>query len=273
MNSATAATTNNVADSPDRGLSGRCSHLCCPMPDFPPGWACRLCLLGMLVGSIVLCIGLFEAVRLSTHVLMSSCTVVSQEITEVGTCTVCDDRTNKCEVHPVAMARLGVTFTPLHAKQNTSSWVWYCKGLLSSDPCSTRLRVLDQMALDYQDPSQRARYRTSASSDHIPCALGDVMSYVKKNVHENQHDCYYNSRDPGGQDVWFTMPAPGLVDHFWFQQIFGYPVFFILSGMVLLSVLLACLTLEEVDVDAYGEGALGNPSRAVTFQQPIGQFG
>merc|ERR1719389_409980 len=109
------------ADSPDRGLGSRCRQLCCPMPDMPPGWACRLCLLGMLVGSIVLCIGLFEAVRLSTHVLMSRCTVVSQEITEVGTCTICDDTTDKCQVHPVAMARLGVTFLPLHAKQNASS--------------------------------------------------------------------------------------------------------------------------------------------------------
>lgn len=213
----------------------------------------------MLVGSIMICIGLFEAVRLSTHVLMANCSVLRHEVTEVGTCTVCDESHNICEVHPVAMARLLVTFTPLHAQENATSWVWYCKGLLSSDPCSTRLRVLDQMALDYQDPSQRARYRTSPTSRHIPCALGDVMAYVRKHSEQPQHNCYYNSRDPGGQDVWFSMPAPGLVDHFWFQQIFGYPVFFILSGMVLLSVLLACLTLEEVDAEVYGEASMPLP--------------
>lgn len=231
----------------------QCKKLCCLPEDATLAWACRLTLLAMLVGCIVLCIGLFEMVRISTHILMADCTVLHKEVTEIGTCTVCDKETHKCEVHPVAMARLKVTFMPLHAEMNATSWVWYCKGLLSSDPCSTRLRVLDQMALEYLDPSQRARYRTENNPREVPCALGEVMAYVQKHEEQQHHNCFYNSRDPSRQDVWFSMPAPGLVDHFWFRQIFGYPVFFILSGMVMISVLLACLTLEEMDIDAHQE--------------------
>ncbi|CAK0848999.1 unnamed protein product [Prorocentrum cordatum] len=87
------------------------------------------CLLIFVVCSAALCIGLFEAERLTTHVLRSPCTVIGSELVDVGTCTVCDELSpSNCEEHPVATARLAVTFRPMHRDANVTGSVWYCKG-------------------------------------------------------------------------------------------------------------------------------------------------
>merc|ERR1719310_1657408 len=146
------------------------------------------------------------------------------------------------------MARLNVTFKPLFSTKNVTGSVWYCKGLQSSDPCSMRLRVLDQLV--HYDPAEPYAYRSAAIASPIPCQLAEVMAYARKQREQSHHSCYYNSRDPAREDIWLSMPSPSVVDHFWFQHFFGYPVLFILSGMLMLSVFIACLTLEEIEVQS-----------------------
>lgn len=205
------------------------------------------CVLAVLVAASVCCIGLFEAARLSTHVLRSPCTIVSHELYDVGACTLCDGESPaNCEVYPVATARLSVTFRPLHSDTNITGRVWYCKGLAAADPCRRQLQFLDQLSLDI---------RTFGGVPHrqIPCTVGEVLAYTQRHEMTGpDHQCYYSSRDPEGEDVWLTMPSPGLVDHAWFQKHLGYPVLLALGGLVLLSVLLGCLALEGAELWAAG---------------------
>lgn len=213
----------------------------------PPITKLHTCLLSLSVAAAVFCIGVFEAARLSTHVLRSPCTVVGNEIQDVGSCTVCDG--DICEVHPVATARLAVSFRPLHAKDNVTGWVWYCKGLATADPCRSQLHFLDQLSLD-----MRAFPNAVPKKSRIPCVIGEVLAYSQRHVSSDsgQHLCYYSSRDPEGEDVWLSMPSPGLVDHAWFQKHLGYPLLLAFGGLVLLSVLLGCLALEGVELWAAG---------------------
>lgn len=207
------------------------------------------CILGAIVGASVLCIAMFEAARLGTHVLKSPCTVVGSEVLDVGTCTLCDETGQQyCEVHPIATARLAVTFKPMHEEKNVTGWVWYCKGRADTDPCQSQIRFLDQLSLDM---------RAFSSQQHpiapVPCTAGEVFAYMQHHAMEGKvHDCYYSSRDPTGEDVWLSMPSPGLVDHAWFQQHLEYPVLLALGGLVLLSVLLGCLALEGTELWAAG---------------------
>lgn len=233
--------------------SQRYTWLCFPCSLLPLGihehklhvW----CLLGFLVGSSVLCIGMFEFTRLTTHVLRSPCTVLSSEVLDVGTCTLCDDMSPQhCEVHPIATARLFVSFQPMHSSENVTGYVWFCKGRASVDPCQRQLDFIDQLALDSEAFGQEHR-----AGGPIPCAVGEVFSYMQRHAMEgNTRECYYSSRDPKGEDVWFSMPSPGLVDHAWFQKHLEYPVLLALGGLVLLSVLLGCLALEGAELWAAG---------------------
>lgn len=207
------------------------------------------CLLGLLVSSSVLCIGMFEATRLSTHVLRSPCTVVGSEVLDVGTCTLCDDlHPANCEVHPIATARLAVRFKPMHSEENITGWVWYCKGRAAADPCQRQLRFLDQLSLDI-----RTYQHLRSPGGPVPCTAGEVFAYMQRHTLEGEaHQCYYSSRDPKGEDVWLSMPSPGLVDHAWFQKHLEYPVLLAVGGLVLLSVLLGCLALEGAELWASG---------------------
>lgn len=210
---------------------------------------CVWILMACVVASAVLCIGAFEATRLSTHVLRSPCSVVGSEVLDVGTCTLCDDSDpSTCEVHPIATARLAVTFRPLHSDVNITGWVWYCKGRAAADPCQTRLRYLDQLSLD-----MRSLSFPQTPGGPVPCTAGEVFAYMQYHTMATDvHQCYYSSRDPKGEDVWLSMPSPGLVDHAWFQKHLEYPVLMALGGMVLLSVLLGCLALEGAELWASG---------------------
>lgn len=208
------------------------------------------CLLAVLVMSSVLCIGTFEATRLTTHVLRSPCTVLGSEVLDVGTCTLCDnEEPANCEVHPITTARLAVTFKPVHGEQNMTGWVWYCKDRASSDPCQRDLTFLDQLSLDIRNLGRHHAY-----GGPVPCTAGEVFAYMQLHAAEpeDQRLCYYSSRDPKGDDVWLSMPSPGLVDHAWFQKHLEYPVLLALGGLVLLSVLLGCLALEGAELWASG---------------------
>lgn len=209
------------------------------------------CLLAGLVALAVLCIGVFEAARLTTHVLKSPCTILGSEVLDVGTCTVCDDEEPaNCEVHPIATARLAVTFKPMHMEENVTGWVWYCKGRAEIDPCQRRVKFLDQLSLDmrtsFDDPGVHP-------GGPIPCTAGQVYAYMQMHAAEGEpRECFYSSRDPKGEDVWLSMPSPGLVDHAWFRKRLEYPVLLALGGLVLLSVLLGCLALEGAELWAAG---------------------
>lgn len=207
------------------------------------------CLLALLVCSAVLCIGRFEAMRLTTHVLRSPCTIVGSEFVDVGTCRLCDEGyPANCEVHPIATARLSVTFRPLHAKENITGWVWYCKGRDVIDPCRNDARFLDQMSLDLRQYGQEY-----AAGGPVSCTAGQVFAYMQLRALEGDTtECYYSSRDPTGEDVWLSMPSVGLVDHAWFQKHLEYPLLLALGGLVLLSVLLGCLALEGAEIWASG---------------------
>jgi len=224
---------------------------CAAVPaEFGGGKVHVWCLLGLLIGFSVVCIGMFEATRLTTHVLRSPCTVLGSEVLDVGTCTLCDDGSPaNCEVHPVATARLAVTYKPMHSDENVTGWVWYCKGRAESDPCQQQVKFLDQLALDMRQPFDH-RYQPGGP---IPCTAGQVFAYMQMHAMEgDSRDCYYSSRDMKGEDVWLSMPSPGLVDHAWFQKHLEYPVLLALGGLVLLSVLLGCLALEGAELWASG---------------------
>eukprot|EP00933_Yihiella_yeosuensis_P015401 TRINITY_DN13440_c4_g1_i1.p1 TRINITY_DN13440_c4_g1~~TRINITY_DN13440_c4_g1_i1.p1 ORF type:complete len:258 (+),score=24.30 TRINITY_DN13440_c4_g1_i1:154-927(+) len=202
--------------------------------------------LAAIVIMAVVCIGMFEAARLSTHVLRSPCTIVGQEVVDIGTCTLCDgDSPANCEVHPVSTARLMVNFRHHHSNQNTTGYVWYCKNRISEDPCVAQLGFLDQLSLDVK------AYSTSLPvNGPIPCTTAEVLAYMQLHTRSDpqDHQCFYSSRDLKGEDVWLSMPSPGLVDHAWFQKHLEYPVLLALGGLVLLTVLLGCLAVEGAEL-------------------------
>jgi len=248
-----------VGHSNIHGRRRTCCSLCCSLcppwglllpPDLGGQKVHAWCLLGVLVSSSVICIGMFEATRLSTHVLMSPCTILGSEVIDVGTCTLCDESVPAtCEVHPIASARLAVTYQPRHRMSNVTGWVWYCKGRASSDPCQHHLQFLDQLMLD----SRQYRNPQPSLAGPVPCTAGEVYGYMHKHIEVgSQRHCYYSSRDPDGEDVWLSMPSPGLVDHAWFQKHLEYPVLLAFGGLVLLSVLLGCLALEGAELWASG---------------------
>lgn len=203
-------------------------------------------LLIVLVLAASICMGLFEAMRLTTNVLRSPCTVVGSEVVDVGSCTLCDsDVPSNCEVHPVATARILVNFQHSHSNLNITGKVWYCKNRVSDDPCLSQLGFLDQLSLDSRKYSSLLPF-----GGPIPCTTAEILAYMQLHMRRGSQmtDCYYSSKDFTGEDVWLSMPSPGLVDHAWFQKHLEYPVFLALGGLVLLTVLLGCLAVEGAEL-------------------------
>mmetsp|Transcript_76802 Transcript_76802/g.138552 ORF Transcript_76802/g.138552 Transcript_76802/m.138552 type:complete len:254 (-) Transcript_76802:35-796(-) len=201
--------------------------------------------LALIVVSAVFCIGLFEATRLTTHVLRSPCTITATELVDVGTCTMCDgELPANCEVHPVTTARLSVNLRHRHSQDNITGYVWYCKNRVEEDPCLSQLGFLDQLALDVTTYSDQL-----PPGGPIPCTTAEVLNYVNIRLQDTEdRECYYSSRDLKGEDVWFSMPSPGLADHAWFQKHLEYPVLLALGGLVLLTILLGCLAVEGAEL-------------------------
>lgn len=225
-----------------------------PRLDFCQGKATSWCLLTLVVGLAVFSIGLFEATRLTTHVLRAPCTVVGTEIVDVGTCTLCEyGEAPLCEAHPVATARIAVNFKPAHSDENITGWVWYCKGRAEMDPCQRRSHADQLGVLTTEQPLTEQPEHPVGERGPVPCTVGEVFSYMQMHAVEgDQRQCYYSTRDTAGTDVWFAMPAPGLVDHVWFEKHIEYPVLLALGGLVLMSLLLSCLALEGAELWASG---------------------
>lgn len=206
------------------------------------------CPLALLVIFSIVGIGIFESIRLSTHVLQSPCTILRSELADVGTCLLCDGSVpSTCEVHPIATARLTVTFRHLHLNENITGSVWYCKNRVSEDPCTDQVGFLDQLSLD--DRSRNSRYR-SAVGGPIPCTTAEVLQHVRQQVDDEprQATCYYSSQDLKGEDVWLSVPSAGLVDHAWFQSHLEYPVLVGLGGLVMLTLLMGLLAVEGAEL-------------------------
>eukprot|EP00439_Symbiodinium_sp_Y106_P070438 s1926_g12.t1 len=120
----------------------------------------------------------------------------------------------------------------------------YCKNRVSEDPCLPQLGFLDQFALDLK--SQRARQPPGGP---VPCTTADVLSHLQEQMLQaDKATCYYSSRDERGEDVWLSIPSPGLVDHAWFQSHLEYPVLMALGSLVLLTLLLGCLAVEGAEL-------------------------
>ncbi|CAE7702846.1 NPC1 [Symbiodinium sp. CCMP2592] len=128
----------------------------------------------------------------------------------------------------------------------------YCKNRMSEDPCLPQLGFLDQFALDLK--SQRARQPPGGP---VPCTTADVcisayqkvLSHLQEQMLQaDKATCYYSSRDERGEDVWLSIPSPGLVDHAWFQSHLEYPVLMALGSLVLLTLLLGCLAVEGAEL-------------------------
>lgn len=114
-------------------------------------WPIRACFAASLVLAMVVCVGLFEVVRISSYLLEAECHVLGYQIIEAGACTVCGPSRRgaryvsdealaasssrgpdgtACEVHPMAALRLTVTFRPLDEDRNATASVWHCKELV-----------------------------------------------------------------------------------------------------------------------------------------------
>ncbi|CAJ1445304.1 unnamed protein product, partial [Effrenium voratum] len=120
----------------------------------------------------------------------------------------------------------------------------YCKNRMSEDPCLPQLGFLDQFALDLR--GQRSRQPPGGP---VPCTTADVLSHIQEHLEQpDQATCYYSSRDERGEDVWLSIPSPGLVDHAWFQSHLEYPVLMALGSLVLLTLLLGCLAVEGAEL-------------------------
>eukprot|EP00927_Polykrikos_kofoidii_P072940 TRINITY_DN69013_c0_g1_i1.p1 TRINITY_DN69013_c0_g1~~TRINITY_DN69013_c0_g1_i1.p1 ORF type:complete len:266 (+),score=43.01 TRINITY_DN69013_c0_g1_i1:239-1036(+) len=234
--------------SANRGLRGlRC------IPFFEDGsplmqtW----CALGMMVFLSVIFIGIFEANRLTTHVLMSPCQVVASDTHSIGACTRCTGSSpDICEAHPMSAARLTVTFQPRHLDGNVTGSVWYCKEhATSKDPCIPRSRkIVDQLALDTRD------FGELVYTSNVPCASGEVFNYMEQRQSEsNTHNCYYSSRDGTFEDVWLSMPPYSTIEDAWFQENpFHNSIMLGMGGFILVSVLLICLAMDGFELVASG---------------------
>mmetsp|Transcript_71950 Transcript_71950/g.208426 ORF Transcript_71950/g.208426 Transcript_71950/m.208426 type:complete len:265 (+) Transcript_71950:178-972(+) len=233
---------------------GGWSLFCCP--GAAELWGRRplpWCLAGVVFGLAVLCMGMFEAQRLKTHVLRSPCMVVGSEVFDVGVCTLCDlEDPLLCEEHPIASARLAVTFKPRHGGENITGTVWYCKERGDSNLCRRDRRSFDQRDLDAVTVGAGAPAAPLGGAP-FPCTLGEVFAFMQLHAWEGEErQCYYSSRDTKGEDVWFSMPSPDLVDHAWFQRHFGYSLLLAMGGLILSLLLLACLAVEGVELWAAG---------------------
>jgi len=239
---------SNSGRSPDDFQRNRGMRHNCPMGCFDCLAGQKLhvwCPMALLIFVSILCIGMFEAMRLSTHVLSSPCTITRSEMSDVGTCTLCDSSTpSTCQIHPITTARLSVNFKHRHLDENITGSVWYCKNRMSEDPCLPQLGFLDQFALDLR--SQRTNQPPGGP---VPCTTADVLSRIQAHLQNaDQATCFYSSRDERGEDVWLSIPSPGLVDHAWFQSHLEYPVLMALGSLVLLTLLLGCLAVEGAEL-------------------------
>jgi len=184
----------------------------------------------------------FEAVRLTTDILSSPCTIVESEMADVMTCTLCDEmEPATCETFPISMARITVNFRHAVLGDNITGTVWYCKDKMSEEPC-TAVHTRDNQDQYGLDLSLFAR------TEPVACTTAEILREIEQWKNRKSVNCYYANSDMRGESVWLTVPPPGTVDHVYFAAHLEYAVWVALGGLVLLALLLGCLAVEGAEL-------------------------
>jgi len=112
-----------------------------------------------------------------------------------------------------------------------------------------QVSLLDQSELDLASTNRRTRM----VGGPVACTATEVLYQVESHRIrlEEQGEvstCYYSSQDVTGQEVWLSIPSPGMVDHAWFEHHLEFPVLVALGSLVLLSLLLGCLAIQGAEL-------------------------
>lgn len=166
----------------------------------------------LLILMAIVAVARFEAVRISTDILTSPCTIVESQIADVGTCTMCDNMVpSTCEMYPVSMARISVKFRHAGPGENITGTIWYCKDKMFEEPCVTRSDDdQDQYGLDM---SFVGRQSSTGIVAPISCTTAEILQEMELWTNKESLMCYYANADMKGENVWLTVPPPGTVDH------------------------------------------------------------
>lgn len=185
----------------------------------------------------------FEALRLTTDILSSPCTVVESEMADVGTCTLCDEmEPATCEMFPISMARISVNFRHATMGENVTGTVWFCKEKTSEEPCVVHDKATDQYGLDmmFLGPPKGAA--------PVACTTAEILREIEQWTNKKDQTCYYANNDFRGESIWLAVPPPGTVDHVFFAAHLEYAVWVALGGLVLLALLLGCHAVEGAEL-------------------------
>lgn len=202
-----------------------------------------------LLVSMVMCLGIFEYIHFSTFILESTCSVQDLEIVELGACSSCNGMS--CSLYPKAMARMVVTFQPLHWERNVTGVVSHCKYQQINGCLRSNTRSLPQVVggfrwQDIADPSSVVRWSFEGGDGDDDCDLSSVYRYTKAIRAQPVRKCYYNSREPGGDQVWFSVGSPMQRGTLQVMNHQGIPLLCVLFGVMLfLATLLGCLSLVD----------------------------
>lgn len=197
----------------------------------------------VLILMAIAAVARFEAIRLTTDILASPCTIVDSQISDVGTCTLCDANVPAtCEMYPVSMARIDVNFRHAGSGENITGNVWYCKDRLFEEPCLSHREALDQYGLDKSIRSGMLSYAP------VDCTTAEILQGMEEWARAKSVTCYYANADMKGENVWLTVPPPGTADHVYFGTHPECAVWVALGGLVLLALLLGCLAVEGAEL-------------------------
>jgi len=196
----------------------------------------------VLILMAIVAVAWFEAIRLTTDVLASPCTIVDSHIADIGTCTVCDDMGN-CEMYPVSMARIDVQFRHGPLGENITGAVWFCKNKLFEEPCLAHKDAFDQYGLDLS-LIRSATLNTAP----IDCTTAEILQGLEDWTNAESVTCYYANNDLKGENVWLTIPPASTIDHIYFSDHPESAVWLGLGGLVLLALLLGCLAVEGAEL-------------------------
>lgn len=214
-------------------------------------WLMHTLFLFALIVAMVICLGIFEYVRFGTFILEATCVVQDHEIVELGACSTC--KGTSCSLFPKAMATLMVTFQPVHANHNVTGVVSYCKnqqirGCISSNIGPSRYPINMVGPFRWQDWLQTSGipWEETEGEDGRQCDLMKVYKYAKDIRAQPVRKCYYNSRDPGGRQVWFSEVNPVQRGTLLVMNHQGIPLLCLFCGVLLsLASLLGCFSLVD----------------------------
>lgn len=213
-------------------------------------WLMHAFFLSALIVALVMCLGVFEYVRFSTFILETTCFIQSHEIVELGACSVCKGRS--CSLYPKAMAKVLVTFHPLHWKHNVTGTVSHCNiqemniCLHGSDVSNRYISGMGGFRWqNWIKPYSPVPWGIQ-DDDGGKCDLSKVYQYMQGIRAQPSRKCYYNSREPGGGQVWFSKQSPVQRGALEVMNQQGVPLLCVFCGASLfLATLLGCLSIVD----------------------------